>query len=220
MKIGILGATGPTGLCIVEQAVAMGHEVDCFVRTPSKLGGQPKAKATQGTLSDSKALTAWASKQDAVLVALGHKQLGQSLKARLGLGTYPEPLFISQTVELLLRVAAEGKTLKKLVYCSAYGTQETENDLPWVFGKVLKPLLLSFSYADHERSEKLFEASKSDWVVARPGMLTNGPKTGVYQCADRFKGKTMKISRADTAHFMLRAVTEKGFTHGKWGLGY
>lgn len=220
MKLGILGATGPTGLCLVEQAVLMQHEVDCFVRSPFKLSGHPKAKATQGNVADSSALLAWASKQDAVLVALGHKNLGAAVKARLGLGTYPEEGFISRTVELLLRAALENKAPKKIIYCSAYGTAETVGDLPWVFGKVIKPFLLSFSYADHERAEQLFEASKVGWTVARPGMLTNGPKTGVYQCVDRFKGKSMKISRADTAHFMLRAVTDDAFNHKKVGLGY
>ncbi len=220
MKIGVLGATGATGLAIVEQAISAGHDVDCFVRNRGKLASHPKAKVTEGSLSDPKALVAWASKQETILVALGHRSIGQQLKARLGLGKYLPGLFISAAVESLIRTAAEGKNLTKIVYCSAYGTHETSGDLPWFFGKLLKPLLIAFSYADHERTENLFDASKVQWVVARPGMLNNGPKTGVYQCVDRFKGKAMNISRADTAHFMLRAATEKTFDRKKIGLGY
>lgn len=37
MNIVVLGASGGTGRLIVEQALAAGHEVVAFVRTPAKL---------------------------------------------------------------------------------------------------------------------------------------------------------------------------------------
>ena len=37
MKILILGATGPTGQCLVTQALDAGHDVTAAVRTPSKM---------------------------------------------------------------------------------------------------------------------------------------------------------------------------------------
>jgi len=37
MKLFILGATGPTGLQIVRQALAQGHQVTAFVRDPARL---------------------------------------------------------------------------------------------------------------------------------------------------------------------------------------
>ena len=37
MKIALLGATGPTGLCVVKQALDAGHHVVALVRNPSKL---------------------------------------------------------------------------------------------------------------------------------------------------------------------------------------
>ena len=38
MKIVVFGASGRTGLQVVEQALAAGHQVTAFVRTPSKIG--------------------------------------------------------------------------------------------------------------------------------------------------------------------------------------
>lgn len=37
MKLAILGATGRTGVHLVEQALEEGHEVVAIVRTPSKV---------------------------------------------------------------------------------------------------------------------------------------------------------------------------------------
>lgn len=37
MKITVVGATGPTGLQIVQQALAQGHEVTALVRNPDRL---------------------------------------------------------------------------------------------------------------------------------------------------------------------------------------
>ena len=37
MKLAIFGATGKTGLAIVEDALATRHEVTAFVRDPSRL---------------------------------------------------------------------------------------------------------------------------------------------------------------------------------------
>lgn len=39
MKITVFGATGRTGLHLVDQALARGHAVTVFVRSPAKLGG-------------------------------------------------------------------------------------------------------------------------------------------------------------------------------------
>lgn len=40
MKLVVFGATGGTGIQIVEQALAAGHTVTAFLRTPSKLSIQ------------------------------------------------------------------------------------------------------------------------------------------------------------------------------------
>ena len=37
MKIGLLGATGPTGLRVVQQALDAGHHVVALIRNPEKL---------------------------------------------------------------------------------------------------------------------------------------------------------------------------------------
>ena len=37
MKVAVIGATGPTGMCVVQQALDAGHEVVALVRSPEKM---------------------------------------------------------------------------------------------------------------------------------------------------------------------------------------
>ncbi|OWY69055.1 hypothetical protein B7486_23240 [cyanobacterium TDX16] len=47
MKVLVIGATGPTGRRIVEQALAQEHEVTALVRNPDKLQMQHNAIANR-----------------------------------------------------------------------------------------------------------------------------------------------------------------------------
>ena len=42
MKIAVLGATGPSGLQVVQEALERGHEVTAIVRNPEKLAESVK----------------------------------------------------------------------------------------------------------------------------------------------------------------------------------
>jgi uncharacterized protein YbjT (DUF2867 family) len=70
-------------------------------------------------------------------------------------------------------------------------------------------LLLRRAYADHQRQEDVVRASTLDWTILRPAAFTDGPATGTYRHGfgpdDR---TTLKISRADVAHALLRQVTD------------
>ena len=72
MKIVVFGASGGTGIEIVKQALAAGHEVTAFVRNPAKVEFQhPNLKLFQGDVVDSAAVAKAITGQDAVISALG-----------------------------------------------------------------------------------------------------------------------------------------------------
>lgn len=204
MRYGILGATGPLGLALLEQLKE--QQVGVYVRNPSKLPAGIQATVTQGDLQDKGKLQAWAEQHDVVLCALGHTSYLAQLKANLGLGVYPQRTMLQDVVNILL-----GSKLARLVYCSAYGTGDTEQDLPFVFGKFALPLLLRQTFNDHQAVEQALTQGKHQlaWVVARPTMLSYGPATGKYDTFDRAADKhSGKISRADVAHFMIQAAQQ------------
>jgi len=53
-------------------------------------------------------------------------------------------------------------------------------------------------------------ASKVEWVIVRPGVLTNGNKRGSYRHGPHVGSFlwTVRISRADVADFMLNQLTD------------
>src|SRR3954462_15686977 len=72
MRLFILGATGGTGLQLVDQALARGHNITAFVRSPEKLEARREGlHVQQGDPRDAAALTAALGGHDAVLSALG-----------------------------------------------------------------------------------------------------------------------------------------------------
>jgi putative NADH-flavin reductase len=47
-----------------------------------------------------------------------------------------------------------------------------------------------------------------EWLIVRPGFLTNGPRTGKYRVIDDITGVTAgKISRLDVADFILKQIS-------------
>lgn len=216
MKYGVIGATGPTGLEILKQLPH--RDTSVYVRSAQKLPPQHELQVTQGSLEDVHRLKTWASSCETIFFALGHGLSLHQIFFNLGFsGYYPQARFMSKAMTHIIDVKP-----KRIIHCSAHGCRETRQDLPLFFGKVLLPLLIKESYADHEDIETMLEKSTDvEWVVVRPGMLTNGPKTGKYRAEFRFPGeKTLKISRADVAHFMVRCAADNEFLKRCVGLGY
>jgi putative NADH-flavin reductase len=57
--------------------------------------------------------------------------------------------------------------------------------------------------------------SQLDWIIARPAALTGGEHTGSYQHGYTADNKTVtnKISRADTADFMLKQLEDNNYLY-------
>jgi len=64
--------------------------------------------------------------------------------------------------------------------------------------------------------------SSLDWVIVRPGQLTNGRKRGTYQHGSNVGSFiwSVSISRADTADFMLNQLGETPYLRQAPGVCY
>jgi putative NADH-flavin reductase len=200
MKLFVLGATGPTGLQIVQQALARGHEVTAFVRDPAKLPFiDKKLKVVTGFLpGDSRALAEALRGHDAVISSLG---LHNALKSN-GL--------IEGSMRVLVP-AMERQGVRRLIIVSANGVGSTRQHAP-LLPRVMYRLLLTDIFADKKAGEDIVRASSLDWTVAYPTRLTDGPRTGSYRAAGGLELKGFpKISRADVADFVLRQLKDRAF---------
>jgi uncharacterized protein YbjT (DUF2867 family) len=67
------------------------------------------------------------------------------------------------------------------------------------------PLILPFYFWDKTRQERLLARSAVEWVIVRPGVLTNRDGKGQYRHGRRVGSflLTVRIARADVAAFML-----------------
>jgi putative NADH-flavin reductase len=214
MKYAIVGATGLTGIELLKQLPS--NEVSVFVRQPNKLPEGMKLEVIRGELSDQKALTDWASKQETVFVTLGHPFTGTLIRYNLGLTkNYPLKRIFTDSLSAIMK----GKP-KRIIYMSAYGTHETRSELPFVFGKIILPLFIGEVYRDHEEAESLLRSYSGEWVVVRPAQLTKELARKKYRAEVKLNGGAGKISRADVADFMIHAAQENRWIGQAVGLSY
>jgi putative NADH-flavin reductase len=194
MKILIVGATRGIGRQVLEQALAARHAVTALVRDPRRLDVQhAQLRVVTGNILDAKSVALAMAGQEAVCCSIGVKV------------PWPVTVFSDGTRNLL--EAMKNCGTKRLVCVTGIGAGDSRGHGGFLFDRLFYPLLLRNAYADKDRQESLIKASELDWVIVRPGFLTNGPLTGRYRAITDLSGVTASwISRADVAHFILQQL--------------
>ncbi len=210
LRVLIIGATGGTGRQLVRQAVEQGHQVTAFVRKPKKLKIEhPNLRVVKGNVRDYASVESAMRDQNAVVCALGHKRW-----------FYPTRILSEGTRNILRAMKACG--VPRLVCESALGLGSSVGRLGLPHTFFVVPLILPFYFWDKVRQEKLIEESDGDWVIVRPGVLTNAPARGKYRYG-RNVGNFLwpvRISRADVADFMLKQLTDDDHIGSAVGLAW
>ena len=250
MKLLIFGATGATGRQLVEQVLQQGHEVTAFVRNPAKVTTKhEKLKVVKGNILDCASVGSAVAGQDAAFSALGVRFRWQIIVIALVVSqimvrTIAMPrwlqlltdiglpvlalLYTARTPPLLSNAtktivgAMEREGVKLFVCESSLGVGDSKGQLGAFYNYFVIPVLLGSVFADKELQEKVIQCSKVDWVIVRPGALTNGPKTGNYRAGFPVSDKSIRasISRADVADFMLRQLTDPTYLRKTPGVSY
>jgi putative NADH-flavin reductase len=193
MRLFILGATGGTGRQLIGQALARGHQVTAFVRSPEKLGARQQGLSVQqGDPRDAAALNVALSGHDAVLSALGPPG--------------PRRSTILRDSALSTVSAMQSAGIRRLLIVSAAILFEDMG----VLAALLRRTLLRNVVVDSGEMEQVVTASNLEWTIVRPPRLTNAPPTGRYQVADnRYPPGKRALSRADLAHFLLDELDQR-----------
>jgi putative NADH-flavin reductase len=197
MKLVVLGATGGTGMEIVRQSVDLGHSVITLVRSPERLSHlKDRITVKQGNLLDSAELAQVIRDQDAVLSGFGPRQPAAKADANL-LQQFGRALTIAMREAGVKRVILESVAFlfKNSIIPPAY-----------VLGRLFFARVLADAFA----MEELFQKSALEWTIARPPELTDKPYTGKYRVREgHLPLLGFKISRADVADFMIKAVENR-----------
>lgn len=195
MKLTIFGATGKTGLLLCDLAVRAGHEVTAYVRDPAKLAQRAgDVTVVEGSLEDETAIRAAVEGRDAVISALG--TFDRKPNTVLSEGT-------RRIIE-----AMQAAHVARLVAITSLGCGDSRAQVNnWIMRLVIKTIAKEI-WADKDRQEKVIRASRLDYLVVRPGGLTDKPQRGTWtelRSGESSKGKQM-IPRADVAGYIIKRL--------------
>jgi putative NADH-flavin reductase len=200
MKLLVIGATRGIGRNLVEQALDQEHEVTALVRNPRRLSiSHEKLAVIAGDILDPEAVKQAVEGRDAVCITIG-------------IGPTRRPVTVFSRGAKNVIDAMTHATANMLICITGIGAGDSKNHGGFFYDKIFNPLLLKTIYEDKDRQEALVRNSNLEWVIVRPGFLTNGPLTGTYRALLEMEGVTArKISRADVAHFILNEIDQKKY---------
>jgi putative NADH-flavin reductase len=200
MKLVVLGATGGTGVEIVRQALQRGHSVTAFVRSPERLkrfNGQ--VDIVQGDLLNGSELGQVIHGHDAVLSAFGPRLPVSKADATL----------LRRFAAVLTDAMRRSNVRRVVVESVAFLFKDSVLPPAYLLGRLFFPRIL----ADAAAMESIFEESRLDWTIVRPPELTDKPYTGRYRMREgHLPLLGFRISRADVADFIIKAVEERALS--------
>ena len=204
MKLLIIGATRGIGAQLLDQALSMKHQVTVLARNPAGIEGKDdNLRVLSGDILDAGAVNSAVENQDVVCVTIGR-----------GPTRAPVSMFSEGTRNVI--AAMERHSVSKLICVTGIGAGDSKGHGGILYDKIINPLLLKTIYEDKEIQEALVRESELEWVIVRPGFLTNGSRTESYRALNELQGvKAGKISRADVAHYVLTqldSMTQLGKT--------
>lgn len=200
MKFLLIGATGLTGEAIVEQGLAQGYDITALVRDASKIAvSDPHLRLVAGDILDPRDVDVAMAGQDAVICSLG-----------TGVTFKHVALFSDGTRHLL--EAMRNHAVRKIVCITGIGAGDSRGHGGFLYDRIVEPTVLRTIYEDKDRQEELLRDSDRDWIIVRPGMLSNDEATGKYRVLLNLTGITVgKIARADVAAFVLQQLSSDDF---------
>jgi len=194
MKLFVIGATGQTGREIVQQALARGHQVTAFVRSPEGITSRNgRLTVIKGNAMDENELFNAMQIHDAVLSTLGPREVFK-------------PSSMLRDSALATTLAMNRSDVKRLVVLSAAA------HFPGILNRIA-----SFIMRNHMRDslamEEIVQASGLDWTIARPPRLTQEEYT-TYRSREGAAPKMgFTLARKAVAAFMLDAIEQEKHFH-------
>ncbi|ETW07958.1 hypothetical protein H310_02344 [Aphanomyces invadans] len=204
MNVLVLGGTGPLGLCILSQLVEAKHKPDfpvklntitAVVRPESKKKVSDDVLAglrlIEGSLLNDATMTQALENQNVIIVTVGHGSV------------------CHESMELL-NARANVSPAHRIVVVTSLGTNESYDECNF-FTKTLVSTLLRTEIGHKKIQEDLLRSGPystsetKDYVLVRPGGLTDSETTGVYTAAERGIAGG-RITRGNVAHFIVNEL--------------
>jgi putative NADH-flavin reductase len=207
VRILVIGGSQGIGLAVSKQAARQGHSVRAMSRRGMMpLDLDPTIKTFKGDALNSSDISLALQDIDVVVQALG-------VPPSLALILQPVTLFSAATRVLLPAMKTAG--VKKLVCVTGFGAGDSNAAINMLQRLPFKALLQN-AYNDKTIQEDLIVASDLDWLIVRPGVLTNFAASNRYQVLTQPNTwRNGIVSRADVADFIVKRISADQFNRDK-----
>ncbi|MGW1719616.1 NAD(P)-dependent oxidoreductase [Streptomyces sp. NPDC002156] len=197
MRIAVFGGTGPTGLLLINQALAVGHEVVAYARTPAKLPSHQRLTAIQGQLDDASAIGEAVRGSDAVLSVLGP-----------GTNKAEIPPLVSGYRSIIAAMREHG--VDRLVALGTPSITDPADRRDLKVGLMVSGIrkFQPVAYDAIVRIGQTVRDSGLKWTIVRVPLLTNGPKTATVNVRAVGDKGGVRLSRTNAAAFLLQQATD------------
>ena len=199
----IIGASRGIGLETVKAALHAGHSVRALARSARRIPvDHPKLEKMVGDALQVPTVKRALTGVDVVIQSLG-------------ISAGPENIFnptrLFSIATRVLVAAMEEAQVKRLICVTGFGAGDSRGRGGFLYS-VAFHLLVGRIYDDKDVQERIVRRSKLDWVIARPVILTNGPKTNAYRALIDPRDWTCGfVSRVDVADFLVKQIGDDAF---------
>jgi putative NADH-flavin reductase len=203
VRVLVSGASRGIGLETTRQALAAGYEVSALARSVVAIGlSHPKLEKVRGDALNPQDAGRALAGIDAVIVTLG-----------IGLSEMFRSVHLFSNATRVLVAAMEAQAVKRLICLTGFGAGDSFSSISCL-QRVPFQVVFGRAYEDKSRQERLIKDSALDWTIARPGILTGGPRTGRYKIlAEASEWRNGIISRSDVADFLVRQIEDLTYLH-------
>lgn len=194
-----MGATSGIGALAREEAVSRGLRVRAFARSADIIEARELVEPMVGDARSPEDVSAAVKGARAVIYAIG-------IKERLAMLWEEETLFSDSTRVLL--EAMKQSDIKRLVAVTGFGAGRSRSAMSSI-ERLGHKAILGKPYADKDRQETMILDSDLDWTIARPVILTNGPKSGalkVLRAPSTWRNGL--VTRIDVASYLVDAIED------------
>ena len=207
-RVLILGATGRTGQHAVAMALAKNYQVVALVRNPAKISEREGLTIFKGLPTNINDVRKAMQGCDAVVSLLSPLTRGEAISFH----KIARPQVLENSIRNVLQVMPS-YGVKRIMILSTVGAGDSWQYTPWYVKLLVWLTNFKVIFEDHNAQERLIQASKTNWTIARPVGLNEKKASGDLVVTSDHTPKPFRMSRQLLAKFFIDELYSETYVH-------